>query len=153
MVLERLHKDDGGQWRGLAETLTLPARSLFVAAGTSPNTIYEKERPGTFKLDARGRFFQACDEQGAPARGGVFTSWRDGDRRVSFYGDNHPQFAGNVVKAMASARHGWPQVAELFRERVAALPPQEQPARDRARSELFARLDERCAPSSCASSA
>jgi len=142
VIFEQSHKDDAGAWRVLGETLTLPARSLFIAAGTNPNVIYEKERPGTFKLDARRRFFQACDEQGAPARGGVFTSYRDGDRRVTFYGDNHPQFAGNVVKAMASAKHGWPQVAALFRERVAAQPVDGQPARDRALAGLFARLDD-----------
>ena len=26
---------------------------------------------------------------------------------ISFYGDNHPRYAGNVVKAMASAKHGY----------------------------------------------
>src|SRR6185436_14574371 len=36
--------------------LTLPARTVCVAAGTSPNTIYEKEFPGTFKLDKKGFF-------------------------------------------------------------------------------------------------
>ena len=31
----------------------------MVAAGTSPNVIYEKEHPGTFKLDKYGQFFQS----------------------------------------------------------------------------------------------
>jgi len=141
VVFERLRKDEAGAWRAVGDTLTLPARGLYVAAGTTPNTIYEKERPGTFALDARRRFFQACDASGAPAREGMFTSWRDGDRRVSFYGDNHPQYAGNVVKAMASARDGYPQVVALFRERLAALPAAAQPARERACAELFARLE------------
>jgi len=141
VVFERLQKDDAGQWRTVGDTLTLPARSLYIAAGTTPNTICEKERPGTFALDSRGRFFQACDADGAPSRSGMFTSWREGDRRVSFYGDNHPKYAGNVVKAMASARDGYPQVVELFRERLAALPAAAQPARERARAELFTRLD------------
>ncbi|HEX5010211.1 MAG TPA: FAD-dependent oxidoreductase, partial [Planctomycetota bacterium] len=146
VVFESLQKDERGSWRGIGETFTLPARSLFVAAGTNPNTIYEKERPGTFKLDARGRFFQVCDEEGTACKDGVFTSYRDGDRRVSFYGDNHPRFAGNVVKAMASAKHGWPQVAELFRERTAAQPAAELPARERARDAFFARLDDLLRP-------
>ena len=30
----------------------------MVAAGTHPNTIYEREFPGSFKLDKRGEFFQ-----------------------------------------------------------------------------------------------
>ena len=33
---------------------TLPARTVLVAAGTSPNVTYEKEHPGTFTLDAQG---------------------------------------------------------------------------------------------------
>jgi NAD(P)H-flavin reductase len=33
---------------------------------------------------------------------------------ISFYGDNHPKYAGNVVKAMASAKFGYPHVVELF---------------------------------------
>ncbi len=36
----------------------LPARSVCVAAGTTPNTIYERECPGSIKLDPEGKFFQ-----------------------------------------------------------------------------------------------
>src|SRR5215204_1389630 len=39
-------------------TVEIPARTLCVAAGTSPNTIYEKEHGGTFQLDKKG-FFSA----------------------------------------------------------------------------------------------
>ncbi|MEQ8493290.1 MAG: FAD-dependent oxidoreductase, partial [Gammaproteobacteria bacterium] len=38
------------------QELEIPLRSLFVAAGTSPNTIYEQEHPGSFTLD--GKFFR-----------------------------------------------------------------------------------------------
>src|SRR4029077_13373262 len=48
MVFERMAQKDG-KWKKSGETLTLPARSVFVAAGTHPNTIYEKEHPGTFE--------------------------------------------------------------------------------------------------------
>src|SRR5262249_15858937 len=119
VVLDRLVKDDAGRWRSIGETLTLPARSMFIAAGTNPNTIYEKEHPGTFRIDTRGRFFQTFDERGAPAPSGFMTSYADGGHRVSFYGDNHPAYAGNVVKAMASAKHGYPRVVALFAERIA----------------------------------
>ncbi|MEJ5212093.1 MAG: 4-(cytidine 5'-diphospho)-2-C-methyl-D-erythritol kinase, partial [Burkholderiales bacterium] len=30
---------------------------------------------------------------------------------ISYFGDNHPTYAGNVVKAMASAKDGYPEVA------------------------------------------
>ncbi len=95
-----------------------------VAAGTSPNITYEKESPGTFRLDdapallppAPGRR-SATDGTLAPrARPAAASSppTSDDGRFVSYYGDNHPRYAGNVVKAMASAKHGYPHVAALF---------------------------------------
>src|SRR5581483_8257809 len=99
--------------------VTLPAGTLLVAAGTTPNIVYEKEHGGTFELDAGGKFFQPHRlENGrlVPAAGtrddpGFFTSYEQDGRYVTFYGDNHPAFAGSVVKAMASARTGYKQVA------------------------------------------
>jgi hypothetical protein len=38
--------------------VTLAARTVLVAAGTSPNITYEKEAPNTFELDAKRKFFQ-----------------------------------------------------------------------------------------------
>ena len=40
-------------------------RTICVAAGTSPNTMYEKEYEGTFQLDAKKQYFQAFDGGGA----------------------------------------------------------------------------------------
>jgi NADPH-dependent glutamate synthase beta subunit-like oxidoreductase/NAD(P)H-flavin reductase len=108
-------------------TITLPARSVLVAAGTSPNIIYEKERPGTFELDAQKKFFKnyrAAREDDrivlSPDPQGMFTSYLHQNRTISFYGDNHPRYAGNVVKAMASAKHGFREVAALFAPEAAA---------------------------------
>ena len=36
---------------------------------------------------------------------------REDGRAVSFFGDLHPSFAGNVVKAMGGVKQGWPVVA------------------------------------------
>jgi NADPH-dependent glutamate synthase beta subunit-like oxidoreductase/NAD(P)H-flavin reductase len=104
--------------------VTLPARSVMVAAGTSPNIIYEKERPGTFQLDEQKKFFKAHKLVGTngssklvPAgkdETGFFTSYDQGGKKISYYGDNHPKYAGNVVKAMASAKHGQAEVVKLF---------------------------------------
>ncbi len=110
--------------------VSLPARAVMIAAGTSPNVIYEREQPGTFNLDGRGKFFMPHAmrwENGEPhlqtvddTEVGFFTSYqREGRRFVSFYGDNHPRYAGNVVRAMASAKHGYREVAKLF----ADVPP------------------------------
>jgi NADPH-dependent glutamate synthase beta subunit-like oxidoreductase/NAD(P)H-flavin reductase len=120
-------------------TMEIPARTLCVAAGTSPNVTYEKEVPGTFQLDAKKQYFAphaaTVDESGkislAPSkpREGFFTSYLHDNRAVSFYGDNHPHYAGSVVKAMASAKDGFPFVTKLFPE-IAKLDASTQPARD-----------------------
>ena len=102
------------------QLIELPARTVCIAAGTSPNTIYEKEFPGTFKLDKKGFFapHRARSENGRvvlePTADGFFTSYEKDGHTVSYYGDNHPKYAGSVVKAMASAKHGFVEVAELF---------------------------------------
>ncbi len=111
--------------RGNGETITLPAKSVMVAAGTSPNTIYEREFPGTFKMDEKRNFFKkyqaiksetgwSLKESKDGEKNGFFLSYEKEGKFVSFYGDNHPDYAGNVVKAMASAKHGTEVVAKLF---------------------------------------
>jgi NADPH-dependent glutamate synthase beta subunit-like oxidoreductase/NAD(P)H-flavin reductase len=127
-----------------------PARTICVAAGTSPNVIYEREYPGTFALDDRQQYFRphtarrdgdAVVVEPAKGRGGAFfTSYAKGSRAVSFYGDNHPHYAGSVVKAMASAKDGYPHVCALFPE-IAKNAPEDQPARDAKLRDLHARLD------------
>jgi len=126
----------------------LPARSVLVAAGTSPNITYEKERPGSFQLDTRKKFFQGhrAVRQGdtwgvEPEDGAFFTSAVGAGRLVSYYGDNHPAYAGNVVKAMASAKDGYPHVVALFAEELARLDPARQAERDAAWVALTAKLD------------
>ncbi|MBS1517830.1 MAG: FAD-dependent oxidoreductase [Bacteroidetes bacterium] len=113
-------------------TKTFKARSLMVAAGTSPNIIYEKEYPGTFKLDADEYFFLSHklekDDNGKrqlipvdKGETGFFTSYENEGKYITFYGDNHPVYAGNVVKAMASAKDGYEKVSELFEEEIKSV--------------------------------
>lgn len=117
--------------RSNGEEVTLPARAVCYAAGTTPNTVCEREAPGVFQLDSDGKFFQrhklVADRDGwklepvtGPSREAFFMSCQKDGRFVSFYGDNHPDFAGNVVKAMASAKHGSKQVNRLFAKEIAA---------------------------------
>jgi NADPH-dependent glutamate synthase beta subunit-like oxidoreductase/NAD(P)H-flavin reductase len=149
--------DDHGALKAISfrlhdnRVVELPARTVCVAAGTAPNTIYEKEHPGTFKLDARGYFepHKAVRDPGGlrleAAKDGFFTSYRDAAGRVvSYYGDNHPRYAGSVVKAMASAKDGHPHVAALFGPEIAAAlaDPAGQPARDAAWRAFADRLDD-----------
>ncbi|HUR35324.1 MAG TPA: FAD-dependent oxidoreductase [Vicinamibacterales bacterium] len=141
---------EGREGREGKDIVTLPARSVMVAAGTSPNVTYEKEAPDTFRLDAKKKFFQPHrierGQDGQPQLvadgGGFFTSYEKDGRFVSYYGDNHPRFAGNVVKAMASAKAGYPKVVELFADQVKDLDPSGQEERDRAWRSLGERLDE-----------
>ncbi|MFO0637759.1 MAG: FAD-dependent oxidoreductase [Polyangiaceae bacterium] len=130
-------------------TIELPARTVCVAAGTSPNVTYEKEYEGTFQLDARKQYFQvhtARRSEGrtelavAKPREGFFTSYEKDGKVVSIYGDNHPHYAGSVVRAMASGKDGYRHVAALFPE-LRELSSADQPARDRALAERNARLD------------
>jgi NADPH-dependent glutamate synthase beta subunit-like oxidoreductase/NAD(P)H-flavin reductase len=133
--------DADGQWSETGRTL-LPARTILVAAGTQPNTVLAREDAAHFSLD--GRHFQLLDEEGeriAPVRGlakpprpAVLTSVRDDGRAVSFFGDLHPSFSGNVVKAMASAKQGYPIVSRML-ARVSA-------ADVRSDTEFIAALDD-----------
>jgi NADPH-dependent glutamate synthase beta subunit-like oxidoreductase/NAD(P)H-flavin reductase len=136
-------------FKGPNGPVELPARTILVAAGTSPNVTYEKEQPGTFQLDSKRRFFQGFRAEGSgkavslqPDSGGFFTSYNNNGRLVSYYGDNHPMYAGNVVKAMASAKDGYPRVTALFADEVSRLDPSMQPRRDETWSALVAKLDE-----------
>jgi NADPH-dependent glutamate synthase beta subunit-like oxidoreductase/NAD(P)H-flavin reductase len=101
-----------GRPKGSGEIVEFPARSVCVAAGTSPNTIYEREFPGTFKKDKWNNFFQPFHLNGEfkESDDGFFTSYNKDGKYITFYGDNHPRYAGNVVKAMASAKDGYPNV-------------------------------------------
>ncbi len=139
----------------------LPARTLCVAAGTSPNTMYEKEYSGTFALDAKKQYFQVhtatFSPPGAASAGPItltpatknsaeafFASYVGGPTNtnlVSFYGDNHPFYAGSVVKAMASAKHGFKHVAALFPD-VAFQIAADQPSRDAQGRAFFDKLED-----------
>ena len=122
------------------ERVTLPARTILVAAGTQPNTVLGREDPLNVMLD--GRYFQACDEDGHPVEPErvakpsavrVLMSLRPDGRAISFFGDLHPSFAGNVVKAMGGAKQGYPVVSRIRARRAPAAP---------APAALIARLDD-----------
>src|SRR6202000_1284305 len=108
---------------------TLPARTILIAAGTQPNTVLGREDPDNVVLD--GRYFQAYDEEGNPAKPAksakpanvrVLMSHRADGRAISFFGDLHPSFAGNVVKAMGSAKQGYPVVSRMLAKRAPSAP-------------------------------
>src|SRR5205085_1756879 len=120
----QIHGDDG-RWTAADGEVRLPARTVFVAAGTQPNTVLAREDEENFQLD--GKYFRACDEHGNPVkpalalskpdRADVLLSRTSDGRFVSFFGDVHPSFFGNVVKALGSAKQGYPVVSRVLARR------------------------------------
>jgi NADPH-dependent glutamate synthase beta subunit-like oxidoreductase/NAD(P)H-flavin reductase len=125
--------------------VVLPARAVLVAAGTQPNTVLARE-DRRIRLD--GKYFQAVDDQGnprtpvralsKPAHADVLMHRTGEGRFISFFGDLHPSFFGNVVKAMGSARRGYPIVSRVL---------EDAPRRDITGTDLIARCREELAPS------
>ena len=120
----------------------LPARAVLVAAGTQPNTVLAREDPAHLSLD--GRHFQAFDLDGRPvapehlakpAETHVLMHLAADGRGVSFHGDLHPSFAGNVVKAMGGTKRAYPVISRLLARTPAAS--------DASEAAFVARLDDR----------
>jgi len=94
---------------GLTSLITLPARTMLVAAGTTPNIMYEKECAGTFQLDAKKKFFQPHEATRngdgrfhlAADKNGFFTSYDSNGKFVTYYGDNHPRYASEYAALAA----------------------------------------------------
>ncbi|HEX9397580.1 MAG TPA: FAD-dependent oxidoreductase [Burkholderiales bacterium] len=127
---ERIEVDEYGHAKAVAfqNQITMPARSVLIAAGTQPNTVLAREEGVSLALD--GKYFQACDESGAPlkperhtakpAHPDVLLHRRPDGRFMSFFGDLHPSYFGNVVKAMGSAKQGYPVVSRVLSQKNAA---------------------------------
>ena len=64
-----------GKLVATGQMTTLPARSILVAAGTQPNTVLAREDADNVVLD--GKYFQAIDEEGNPAKPERVASDRD----------------------------------------------------------------------------
>ncbi|MBS0235944.1 MAG: FAD-dependent oxidoreductase [Proteobacteria bacterium] len=120
---------------------SLPARTILIATGTKPNTVLARESSQHFNTTING-YFAALDEhlqKQEPERNAkphtpyVLTTAHADGRKVSFFGDLHPSYAGNVVKAMASAKQGYPVVCASL--------DQQQPASHLTHDALFTILD------------
>jgi NADPH-dependent glutamate synthase beta subunit-like oxidoreductase/NAD(P)H-flavin reductase len=143
---EEVEVDEAGAAKALrlrsasGESVVLPARSILVAAGTQPNTVLAREDEQNVTLD--GKYFQAVDETGEPVKPErsakpknvrVLMSLRPDGRAISFFGDLHPSFSGNVVKAMGSAKQGYPVLSRVMAKLTPSEPTPEK---------LTARLDD-----------
>lgn len=125
--------DDFGHAKGLKvkiqtgegrtpEDRILSARTIFMAAGTNPNTVLAREDALHFEVD--GKYFKAINEQGEtvkpepntskPLEVHVLMHKSDDHKYVSYFGDLHPSFVGNVVKAMGAAKQGYPIISSIL---------------------------------------
>ncbi len=120
-------------------SVRLPARAVLMAAGTQPNTVLAREMEGRIELD--GKYFRTIDEDGKPVTPErvskpetphVLLAIEADGRALSFFGDLHPTFAGNVVKAMGGTKQGYPVVSRTLAKRA--------PTRI-TRTDMFAALD------------
>ena len=136
----------------------LAARTVLIAAGTQPNTVLAREEPHLLELE--GKYFRAIDESGNPvspewiakpaepmvlmarlAEQRTATAADGGDvRYVSFWGDLHPSFHGNVVKAMGGAKQGYPVVSRVLAARRPAAVPGDRTIGAWANAALRARV-------------
>jgi hypothetical protein len=88
----------GIRLKGPATQHWLPAHTVFVAAGTQPNTVLAREDAAHFALE--GKYFAACDAGGNPVKPQpptskpspphVLLSRQPDGRFVSYFGDVHP---------------------------------------------------------------
>ncbi len=104
------------------ESGIINARSVLIATGTAPNTILSSEDEVNFKLS--GKYFLSIDNNGnaieperiaKPISVDIIINNGSTGPSMSFLGDLHPSFAGNVVKAMASAKQGYPIIDRLVK--------------------------------------
>jgi NADPH-dependent glutamate synthase beta subunit-like oxidoreductase/NAD(P)H-flavin reductase len=119
LVCRRM-KQEEGRWLGTREEVTLPARAVFIAAGTKPNTIYAHEHAGSIELEGDHFLPHVEHSDGLQpvqvaahckaSEFGPFTSYDQERCLVTFVGDTHPVFQGSVVKAIASSKRTYPQV-------------------------------------------
>ena len=106
-----------------AEEKSFKCGSLLVAAGTAPNISPILEDGLNFKTD--GKYFIEIDENGnvvessksaKPQHFSVITKIdKELQKSVSFFGDLHPSFEGNVVKAISSAKLGHKQITAILK--------------------------------------
>jgi len=127
MVFAKQAPDADGRWHSSGQIIELPARCVLVATGARPNVAYEFEHKGHFSKE-RGHYRTHVVDDGkvrpVPVAVhckqpdfGAFTSYAKNGRFVSFIGDTHPDFHGNVVKAVASGMRTYPKIIEVFGDR------------------------------------
>ena len=134
-----------GNLQASRETVRLAARGVLIAAGTKPNTVLAREMPELLPpLD--GAYFQAFNKEGQPvsperitkpAEPHIIMACFEDKRSMSFWGDLHPSFAGNVVRAVGGVKQAYPDLSASLMQ---------VPAQPGTSEALFAKLDQEWRP-------
>ncbi|MCA4775413.1 FAD-dependent oxidoreductase [Wolbachia endosymbiont of Mansonella ozzardi] len=104
------------------EIKCIKARSVLIAVGTEPNTVIATEDRKHFKL-SNGYFahLSSSGEEVDPIFSPKMQNkdrilvYKQDSKAISFFGDLHPSYSGSVVKAMASAKNGYPIISRLLK--------------------------------------
>lgn len=128
LICKTRKKNEDGNWQTTEKSVSLPARAIFAATGARPNVAYSFEHRDTFsKEDGHYQTHNLINGTLQPAPivehikkndFGAFTSYMKDDKRVTFIGDTHPVFNGNVVKAVASGMRVYPEIVASFGEKA-----------------------------------
>jgi len=127
---KRIRKIDN-TWELIKDPIRIPARSIFVATGTQPNTAYEFEHRGTFtRIGLQYQHYEEEEGELIIPHGiehckekdfGPFTSYHKDHYRISLIGDTHPVFHGSVVKAIASGMRTYPKILNSLQDKLGQL--------------------------------
>jgi NADPH-dependent glutamate synthase beta subunit-like oxidoreductase/NAD(P)H-flavin reductase len=124
----------------------LKAKTIIVAAGTQPNINlnYDLDEKIPTTMVKGKKVFQALDEEGNHVsqdsyhknnQPQVLIYKNHQNKFISFFGDLNPAFAGNVVKAMASAKKGYPIVTKVLKK---SEPSSKTPIIEKLKEQLIA---------------
>lgn len=125
LVCKRRHHNKNGEW-ALGEEMTIKAKTILVATGAQLNIAYSFEHKDELAKE-NGHYIPHEFKDGkltaiaiAPHCKsdyfGPFTSYQADGFNVSFIGDSHPVFHGNVVKAIASAKRSYPKIISAIKK-------------------------------------
>ena len=95
-------------------------KNLIIAAGTKANIILASEdkdfkiQKGYFQILDENKIVKEAENSTKPKEVNIITDFYQENKAISFFGDMHPDFAGNVVKAMASAKIGYPVITRIL---------------------------------------
>jgi NADPH-dependent glutamate synthase beta subunit-like oxidoreductase/NAD(P)H-flavin reductase len=96
------------------------AKTIIIAVGTLPNLKLAEEEGDFLKLNQGYFKFEDVEtnrlNEASPKKfsSANFITYSSEQGSISYFGDLHKTFAGNVVRAMASAKNGYPHISRTM---------------------------------------